>query len=61
MTEHTFWKVVAGSLAGAAVFVMLLGVLFGWALDNVARDCERLGRFANGAKVYECSLTETNR
>lgn len=55
--EHTFWKIVFYSLVGSAVFVIVLGVLFGMALDNVATDCERLGRFHHGAKVYECSLT----
>lgn len=56
MNEHTFWKIVAGSLVGAIAFILLVGLLYGMALDNIADDCEQLGGFAYGDRVFDCSL-----
>ena len=42
------------------VFGILAGILFGWvfAHETVAADCDRLGGFYAGTKVYECKRTE---
>jgi len=40
---------------------LLIGFAFGWgfAHNAVATECERLGSFFVGEKVYECKLKNT--
>lgn len=48
---------IAGLICGG-----LLGYIFGWtgAHRTVATECERLGGFYVGSKVYKCSAVETH-
>lgn len=40
-----------------AIFLVLVGMLFGWifAHNNVATECDKLGSFYVGDKVFNCS------
>lgn len=51
MTAFAFsWTIVA------VLFAVLFGVLMGWsaAQGSVATECERLGSFYVGSRVFEC-------
>lgn len=39
-----------------AIIVLLIGLLFGWLIahGNVATECEKLGSFYVGDKVFYC-------
>lgn len=47
-------------IVGAAFGVILF--LFGWVMahETVAKECERLGGFFVGSKVYRCTKIEGN-
>lgn len=56
MSEHTFFKVVAGALLGSMALALFAALLFDMALDSTVRDCEKIGRFRHGDRVFECSM-----
>lgn len=47
----------------SSTIVLLVGVLLGWVYAHytVATECERLGAFYVGSKVYECKLKESKQ
>jgi hypothetical protein len=52
-----------GLLVCALIAALGLILALAWALahSTVARECERLGAFYVGDKVYECRLKTTNQ
>lgn len=39
----------------------IVGIMLGWAAahSTVARECDRLGKFYVGSKVYECKRVDS--